>query len=503
MKYIVSFILIMTTLILNAQINCDKCKCCNNCRVFEHNPGYSKTCNYNPWILAFEDNFDGNQIDLSKWDVKESVIRGFSNPTVWMSPNNVEVSNGTLKLIATQNIPSLQGTYIDWSTNPPTTQTSSFNYSVGEIWTKQFFGYGKYEIRAKVNSGKGFLPSFWTFGGVGWNEIDVFEINTNELTKYPTNIHQYPNTQSLGSYSCNETINYFPNFPNSPNFSSAFHTFTMEWDFFTIKWYVDDNLIRTVHKFYRNILGQEVNIDCNNFTSFQRHFQNAAFPIEDMNIVLSQQVLGGDDAPNSNTPFPGVFEIDYIRYWYKEPTPTPCNNVIVKWFPFTGSYLGEFGLLNQNATVMSGTSADIIVRDKLYIQPNFKAQHGSYFHAKADPIACGVSARMANEEGDSTATYERPPNLEKENEDETTVSSNQNSELLIFPNPTNGLINIELNSNKSYFEIEVFSLLGELIYVNKVNSPKLTFDLSQYPKGMYLVKIKQDNRYYHEKISYY
>ena len=77
------------------------------------------------------------------------------------------------------------------------------------------------------------------------------------------------------------------------------------------------------------------------------------------------------------------------------------------------------------------------------------------------------------------------------------------SNLSVFPNPTNGLINIELNSNKPYFEIEVFSLLGELIYVNKVNGSKLTFNLAQYPKGMYLVKIKQDNHYYHEKISYY
>ncbi|MDT8413619.1 MAG: T9SS type A sorting domain-containing protein [Vicingaceae bacterium] len=82
-------------------------------------------------------------------------------------------------------------------------------------------------------------------------------------------------------------------------------------------------------------------------------------------------------------------------------------------------------------------------------------------------------------------------------------SFNKKNMPIIFPNPTNGLINIELNSDKPYFEIEVFSLLGELVYVNKVNSSKLTFDLSQYPKGMYLVKIKQDNRYYHEKISYY
>ncbi|MDT8412017.1 MAG: T9SS type A sorting domain-containing protein [Vicingaceae bacterium] len=88
----------------------------------------------------------------------------------------------------------------------------------------------------------------------------------------------------------------------------------------------------------------------------------------------------------------------------------------------------------------------------------------------------------------------------------STVGFNEtsfNNSINFFPNPTNGLINIELNSNKPYFEIEVFSLLGELVYVNKVNSSKLTIDLSQYPKGMYLVKIKQDNHYYHEKISYY
>ena len=481
-------------IILNAQINCNNCNgCCNGCQTKTTQLEENKICNYNPWILEFEDNFNGNQIDdLSKWNVKESVIRGFSNPTAWMSPNNVVVSNGTLKLIATQNTPPLQGTYVtDWSTNPPTTQTSSFNYSVGEIWTKQFFGYGKYEIRAKLPSGKGFLPSFWTFGGVGWNEIDVFEIYTENPHDYNMNIHYYPNTQSLGSYSCNDDW-------NGPNFSSAFHTFTMEWDFFKIRWYVDGNVIRTIYRF----LGPgHMPIDCFSGTNERLYSELKAFPVENMNIILSQQVLGGNDGPNNFTPFPAIFEIDYIRYWRKEPIPTPCHNTIVKWFPFTGYYLGDWGLLNQYATVMAGTSADIIVRDKLYIQPNFKAQQGSYFHAKADPVACGTSARMANEEEDTTSTYERPHSLEKEND--TTTTLNQNSELLIFPNPTNGLINIELNSSKPYFEIEVFSLLGELVYVNKVNSPKLTFDLSQYPKGMYLVKIKQDNHYYHEKISYY
>jgi len=243
-------------------------------------PAFTKSCNSNPWVLEFEDNFDGNQIDLSKWDVKESVVRGFSNPTAWMSPNNVEVSNGTLKLIATQNTPPLQGTYVtDWSTNPLTTQTNSFDHSVGEVWPKQSLGYGKDEIRAKVPSSKGVLPAIWTDGSIGCNEIDVFEKYTDELTNYPTNIHYYPNTQTQGSNACQHTIE------NGPNYSVAFHTFTMIWDFFKVEWYIDGDLVRQAFKFH-TLLGQS--IDCNSFSPFTQYVYNKAFPIEDMNIILGQ-----------------------------------------------------------------------------------------------------------------------------------------------------------------------------------------------------------------------
>ena len=27
-------------------------------------------CDYNPWGLVFEDNFDGNQLDSSKWELR-------------------------------------------------------------------------------------------------------------------------------------------------------------------------------------------------------------------------------------------------------------------------------------------------------------------------------------------------------------------------------------------------------------------------------------------------
>lgn len=32
------------------------------------------TCNYNPYVLVFEDNFDGNSLDLTKWNPNQEVL---------------------------------------------------------------------------------------------------------------------------------------------------------------------------------------------------------------------------------------------------------------------------------------------------------------------------------------------------------------------------------------------------------------------------------------------
>jgi len=74
------------------------------------------------------------------------------------------------------------------------------------------------------------------------------------------------------------------------------------------------------------------------------------------------------------------------------------------------------------------------------------------------------------------------------------------SNFSIYPNPTNGLINIEFNTNKSYFEIEIFSLLGGLVYVNKVNSSKLIVNLSNYPKGIYLMRLNSEKESVVQKV---
>lgn len=149
-------------------------------------------CNTGDYYLVFEDNFDGNTLDLNKWAPMTGVPRdwNFELQKAWHQPSNLEVSNGTLKITAKKLASPYTGTWVtDGSTNPPTTQTSNFDYTTGEIWSNQTFFHGKYEILCRLPKGKGFWPAFWTFGGSRWNEIDIFEIYGDDMNRFTCNVH--------------------------------------------------------------------------------------------------------------------------------------------------------------------------------------------------------------------------------------------------------------------------------------------------------------------------
>ena len=59
----------------------------------------------------------------------------------------------------------------------------------------------------------------------------------------------------------------------------------------------------------------------------------------------------------------------------------------------------------------------------------------------------------------------------------------------LYPNPTNGILNVELNTSSDILPI-VFSALGQQLSVNwnRISSEKIQADLRSLPKGMYFVK---------------
>jgi hypothetical protein len=92
---------------------------------------------------------------------------------------------------------------------------------------------------------------------------------------------------------------------------------------------------------------------------------------------------------------------------------------------------------------------------------------------------------------------------------ETPFSFVQNKEnfpdLLIFPNPTEGLLNVSFTTDRSQsVKIEILSMNGEMIYSKDYGNINGSFDkqidLSSVAKGIYILRLISDNGTTNEKI---
>ena len=73
----------------------------------------------------------------------------------------------------------------------------------------------------------------------------------------------------------------------------------------------------------------------------------------------------------------------------------------------------------------------------------------------------------------------------------------------LYPNPTNGEFQIEMPEESSFNRVEVMNIVGKQLFVKNTNSEKrMSFDLSNQPKGLYLVKISSDNETIVKKVMH-
>ena len=85
-------------------------------------------------------------------------------------------------------------------------------------------------------------------------------------------------------------------------------------------------------------------------------------------------------------------------------------------------------------------------------------------------------------------------------EDVVSIRTHESTDkLIIYPNPSEDVINIAIdNANKA--TIEIYNLIGRLIYSKTASSKTEKIDVSDYTTGIYLIKVKQADRIYIEKV---
>jgi beta-glucanase (GH16 family) len=238
--------------------------------------------------LVKEDNFDGNELDMSLWsfelgDGSGDGLPGWGNNELQNytnRPENLKVENGLLTITARKE--SFEGS----------------GYTSARIVTKAKFEkkYGRLEARMKMPWGKGLWPAFWMLGAdidqVGWpqtGEIDIMEYNGQEPTVVHGSIHG-------PGYSGGNAVTKSYEFQND-RLDTDFHTYGIEWGENYINYYVDDILYNQITPDNEGVTGEWV---------FNKPF-----------YIIINMAVGGTfvGPPNANTVFPQTLEVDYVKIY--------------------------------------------------------------------------------------------------------------------------------------------------------------------------------------------
>lgn len=217
--------------------------------------------------LVWEDEFNGNELDTTKWRVRGVGPRAIA----YVSEEAVKVDDGFLKLFALKKGDSLLGSAVG---------------TQGQFMSK----YGYYECRAQLQKSRGVWAAFWLQStkishgedpSIYGAEIDVMEFFKKlgkDIVSHNVHWAYGPNQQTTrGMQSYLKGV------------SEGFHTFSLEWLPDKYIFYIDG------YKFY------EVTKGISNIEEY---------------MILSME-YPGDRKDIRKTKFPDVFLVDYVKVYQK------------------------------------------------------------------------------------------------------------------------------------------------------------------------------------------
>ena len=236
------------------------------------------------WDLVFVDEFNGadRAVNTAKWNVEDGP-NGANNELEWYSRDNVFVENGNLVLKSEPR----------W--------INGYQFASGKVTTAGKFSptYGRFEIRAKLPTGKGIWPAHWLLPYGHWPpEVDITELIGSEPWNLVVSHHRAPLPSGcVYPWNCGMTHNATVNW--GLDWTANWHVFALEWDWWGIKWFVD---------------GAQV------FASYYTP------PNEQMFLILNTAVGGNWPGwPDGSTSWPQWHLIDYVRIYQRHYDPLALN----------------------------------------------------------------------------------------------------------------------------------------------------------------------------------
>ncbi|MES2570178.1 MAG: RICIN domain-containing protein [Verrucomicrobiota bacterium] len=302
------------------------------------------------WTTTFSDDFNGTDLDGTKW------LKGHRNKDrlYWQEeqayrPENVSVSNGTLKFIAEKrSTPCYNQNIVGWEDYGRPT-----NFASGAVSTCLKFTqtYGYYEASIKMGSRKGSWPAFWLLpdrlsgnggsyypdtaeryaigsysvnGGpaVMGTEMDILE--SMGSWKYlwghggahVGHIWAYSSGNSAGGYA-RENNGAGPGLYQIANPDTAFHTYGMYWGPGVVTFYIDGNQVASHTDSVHTSAAPSYLLL--NLAMTNNDWQNSSYSLD------TEFANGATD----------TMEVDYVKVWSGNPS-TPSTEPGISREVWTG-----------------------------------------------------------------------------------------------------------------------------------------------------------------------
>ena len=252
--------------------------------------------------LVWNDEFNNQgKPNPSNWIYETGFVR--NQESQWYQEDNANCANGLLTIEGRKEKfknPGFIAGSIDWKTRREYVEYSSSSIQTRGLRQWQF---GRFEIRARIDTACGAWPAIWTLGiSKEWpanGEIDIMEFY--RVKGFPALLANFAwGTGERWVAKWDDMKKPLSDFTAiDPDWSKKFHIWHMDWNKDSINLFLDNQLMNTT------LLNQTLNPD--GFNPFlQPHY------------LLLNLAIGGNGGDPSKSLFPIRYEVDYIRVYQKK-----------------------------------------------------------------------------------------------------------------------------------------------------------------------------------------
>ena len=237
--------------------------------------------------------------------------------------------------------------------------------------------------------------------------------------------------------------------------------------------------------YLRDRYGESLDPDETNIMSYYYDECVSTFSDDQENAIISDIFSRGwsnFSAPNLNT-------VDHYVLSNTSPTASESvehgSNLTISWDAVDGAsnYLLTIDRSHHIVDVSLENIETIVTTNPNYTISTSNLELDTYYRWSVIPFTESYTCADVSEYSKFVV------------EAKTTGINDEFNELGIYPNPTNGILNIDLEGDKN---IEVYSMEGKLLTSEWTNG--LQFDISSFTAGIYLIKVSHQDKVYTSRI---